>query len=344
MKEKSTNMILTKTKFLNELLERKEEIETLKNLEFEDFKFSETQSLEMLDKYVSFLLATYNPKKIIMIRNCPVSRHLNDEQNKFQELNSVITSTLTQRFNRFYDYIESKIPNMNVIHMPRNVMGSAQHTWGLDSLHLCDEYYKYLEEAISIIVEKRSDQEERLQHLRDMYSCYFQLLEDKKALTYYMKSKITDIDILKNSNLNVKDSKIEFWNASFSKDAKFDSGILSSGNERENWAILSQTFNYKKYRNSDMIFSVRFKSVENSVLNIAVRYKDQFNKLGFIKMKQICSIDEKIEFLNFKIDGNIPEDSEVMVSLYINEANAKVQIFETRLEEGQHSSLFIKKD
>lgn len=335
--------LLTQTSHITEIIANRDKVPDLEGISFsEGFELDEKSVFDYLKSYAVFLTQNYDSSKIILIENLPVSIHLNDEKKCMHSLNEVSVFLTAQKLSAYYNYFESLIPDMNVVKGFDWIVGDANHLWGLDSLHFTDEYYNYLYRAINMIVDNEVNLKDKLTRLRDDYSAYFSLLEQKKLLEYFLYHSSEKNQMIKDTKLSTVQKSDSEWRIQASAGSSFDceGGTMYCGNLESNWIILSRLIDFNQYKGKDLTLSVNFETFEAARLNLAFRYKDANGKYIVLSSKRVLSAGRKAtRWLTYSVPVELPDNTETDVCIFLNEKNSKARIYEVKLDLGKYSSL-----
>lgn len=104
------------------------------------------------------------------------------------------------------------------------------------------------------------------------------------------------------------------------------------------WAILLQDIDKDKFKKQTLTFSVKYETLENSILNIAFTGSNAAKK-EYLLVKQVNSNGIGVDSITFLVPDS-KAYSKLSVSVYLNQPNSKAIIYETKLEYGSHSTLF----
>ncbi len=333
-------IFVTGTRYLQLFKDEFSKFKHLENCILKEVELSQGELDNALDKYIAIFRKYYNDKQIILINNYPVKKHLDDVNKQIVEYPTGYILKIRNMLKYCYQYIENKYPDINVIEVPDNALGSVQHLWGKDPLHFVDDYYDYLFKAVKIVVEETDNQKERLNELKEIYTKYFNLLEKQKRMEYFIQNK-NIVSLLPNSAFCVDaDNNLSNWEIILSRKSIYDktSHNLSCGDETVSWAILLQDIDKDKFKNQTLIFSVKYETLENSILNIAFTGSNAAKK-EYLLVKQVNSNGIGVDSITFLVPDN-KAYSKLSVSVYLNQPNSKAIIYETKLEYGSHSTLF----
>lgn len=343
--QKGDSFFVTQTKYINSILENKDFCNFLGIQSFEtDIELDECEIENYLHVFVRFIKEHYKQQQVILVKNLPVWRHLDDEKLCFEEYWIPGITKVREKLEKYYMYIQKLMPEIHIIDMPNPCLGNALHTWGMAPLHFVDEYYQYLYKAIEIITESHSDEKKDLRELRDFYSQYFSKLEKLKRFEYYIAKQPLPQNILQNGELTVNEKgELSGWRSSCSKGSFYSAKekIISCGNEQNNWAILSQNILIGEVRGKTITFSVEFKTEGESVLNFALCYNDEAGKQVYLFSKQVSSYGERTVYsatVEIPADFNCVEILKFM--LYTNKSFHKAAVYKVKAEEGKVSTLF----
>ena len=335
-----TENIITKTRYFEEFSQRFSSLPQFQNCQLKEIELGEKELKSALDKYIVFILKHYQEKQIILIKNYPAVKHLDEQNREIFRYSSSYIFRIKTKLEQCYNYLESKLPSINVIETPKNALGSVQHLWGKDPLHFVDKYYEYLFKALKLIVYENENQKKDLENLKDYYSDFFDILERQKHIEYYLY-KTAPSSLLSNSSLETDENGCVYdWTISLAPDATYEqhTHLLSCGNREKNWAILNHSVNKNEFAGKTLTFSVKYLTYNYSILTIA--FVGQCNgKREYITTKQAHSDLNDIESITF----TVPEQNEFSSFnplIYLNSPNHKAIIYETKLEQGCQSSLF----
>ena len=165
---------------LNEGIE-KNSLEKIMGIETE---INEINSYEVdFDIYknaVKFIInqiqTVYKDDEIIVHEHLPVYEYL-DSDGKLVHLKE--TAYYCENVNELLlsinEEIKKLLPRSHYIEFPNNVV-CGENKWGISPLHYHSLYYEYGEEALKIILEKRDNEKELLNSLKNLYSLKFQRL------------------------------------------------------------------------------------------------------------------------------------------------------------------------
>ena len=335
-------VILTKTKYINQIIDDISLVPKIKNLKIEKtYRLTFEESKPILEKYSAFLKSIYKENQIILIRNVPTHIHIDDKNNYFSYFNNLSINKTKSYLNDCYDYLQKLMPNMFVINPPKKLIGDRNHLWGLDSLHFTNEYYNYLYASIDEIITNKSTYMQT--SLNEIYTKYFVLLEKERYLEYYLNQHKNENQLLKNPNLSIDNNNLLNWEFSHSKYSNYDiiKHILfcDAENNENCYAILHQYVNLFKYKNQTLTFSVKFKTKNNSKLIISVRRKtDEETKIIAIN-SFIGDGFEDIITLTFIVPNDLCENEITDVMIYENLPNSSSIIYKAFLEIGNTTSL-----
>ncbi len=335
--------IVTKTRLIEELLNDNNIPNKLKGTKLQDIEFSDQEVFSYLDDYINLILKYYSPSQIILYKNFPVNKHLDDEQNMFYTYSKNIIFELNKRLNRYYNYFINKLPNIFVVEMPQGTLGWVQHLWGKDNLHFVDDYYQYLFKATQIIVSQANDKKRQLKELCDLFSKYFKLLEKEKRLEYFFNRNLPPSFLL-NSTLEsdkLTNNIVHDWNFILSENSSFnqETHLLTCGNKEKSWAILSQSLDKSFLEGKTITLSVKYKTLNNSKLNICIRGKIE-DKLSFLISHIVTGETLDIDFLVYTFPNNLNKYKNIEIAIYLNHPNDQAYVYETKLEYGNLSTLF----
>lgn len=167
---------------LNEGIE-KNSLEKIMGIETE---INEINSYEVdFDIYknaVKFIInqiqTVYKDDEIIVHEHLPVYEYL-DSDGKLVHLKE--TAYYCENVNELLlsinEEIKKLLPRSHYIEFPNNVV-CGENKWGISPLHYHSLYYEYGEEALKIILEKRDNEKELLNSLKNLYSLKFQRLKE----------------------------------------------------------------------------------------------------------------------------------------------------------------------
>ena len=327
---------LTKTKYVNELLEKSKQLPKLKDVVFEDnISFDDETVIRYIKRFMDFITSIYPENKIIMVRNLPYHKIIDEEKREISEFHNISTFQTRKRFNKFYDYVEKFYPNINVIKMPENCFCYAQHLWGIDPLHFYDEFYLYLYKAIDIICQNSSEAKERIEELRLLYSEYFKLLEKKKRAEFIAYKTELPPNLLDSPEFN----DTAKWKISLSTDSNFSEKKLSTPDRVPSWAILSQPLKPKDIANKEVTLSVEFQTFDDSVLNVCIRTRDENGKYQYLLSKQFINNDSVTVSSVSGLMPSVDELNDAHFMVYLNKPSQMAKVERVKLEVGKTSTL-----
>lgn len=336
--------LVTQTKYINEIIENKDFLRSVGVKSYStDLELSEQETIRYLDEFVRRIKQYYDEKQIVLVKNLPVWRHLNDQQHCFEEFWIPAITKMRNALEKYYEYLQKRMPDIHVISMPEYVLGDSLHLWGKDSLHFVDEYYKYLFAAIDIITGRHADEISELQELQNIYSRYFYNLDKLKRFEYYMAAQRLPDNILFNGDLNVsKEGRLNEWKNSCSKDSVYiaQEKTLKCGNEVKTWAVILQKIASDRVRGKKITFTIDFETDPESMLNMAIRCKEGNEKI-YLMNKQINSYGERKTYsVTVDFPADLDETNETEFMLYINKPLHQAKIYRVKAEEGEVSTMF----
>ena len=337
------SFIVTATKYLKELIENDlfRKFLQIDNIET-DIELSDDVIQNKLAEYARFIQEHYAPKQVILIRNLPVWRHINDSKKCFEEFWIPNIYKTRIKLNKFYDYFQTLLPEIHIVTMPEHCLGNALHLWKRDPLHFVDEYYEYLYKAVEIIVENRHNEVQALTQLKDTYSKLFYYYEQSKKYEYYISSQTLSDNILRNGSFQIINNTLNDWKTSSSKNSSFNltTKQLESGNSDHEWVILSQTLDNAIVGGKRLTCSIDFMTDEISTINLAVTRKSG-DVETYLIARQINSYGERMIFsLSLNMPNSNDTDDKFLLKIYINKPLHKATIYRAKAEIGSIGSLF----
>lgn len=330
---------ITKTRYAEILIENAEKIEFLNDAIIEEIDATDWQIQKCLDQYIEIIKQYYNANQVILIKNYPVYKHMDDSNHSFFEFNSSSNSYVCNKLKKAYNYFEYAFKDINVIEFPNHVIGTTNHLWGKDQLHFTDHYYEYLYYCLKNITE--NDDKNRLVKLWNKYSLFFKDLTEQKRMEYYIYSSNKESLLLNSSLDEDKNQTLQGWEISLSQNSTFDikEKILNTGESQNCWAILSQTIDKDKFLGKTLCFTVKYKTYGNSNLNITFR-KYKSSNIEYCSTKVVSSNFTTIDNIVYKIPDDTNDFDKIDVAVYLNSPNSKAELIEVKLEVGEFSSLF----
>ncbi len=128
----------------------------------------------------SRFLEVYDEQQIIIHEHYIINSYLGDDILYKYSNNEPSINVKSQRLiNKVNEFIKEALPNAHVIPFPDHVLGWKNSPLGLYPLHYLPLYNEYGRRALQIIFEKRDDEVERLNELKELFSLKFQLLEQQ---------------------------------------------------------------------------------------------------------------------------------------------------------------------
>ena len=335
------SFIVTATKYMKELLENDSfrKFLQIENIET-DIELSDDFIRNKLTEFARFIQENYTPKQVILVRNLPVWRHINDNKKCFEDFWIPNINKTRAKLNKFYDYFQTLLPEIHVVTMPSICLGNSLHLWKRDPLHFVDEYYEYLYKAVEIIVENHHNEVYALTQLKDTYSTLFYYYAEAKKYEYYTSSQTPPDNILRNGDFRIVDNSLGDWKISCSKNSSFDLSTkrLASGNTDHEWVVLSQVLD-SIVEGRQITCSIDFMTDEISTLNLAVTRKSD-DVESFLIARQITSYGDRMIFsLTFDMPSSNDINDTFLLKIYINKPSHEARIYRAKVEIGSTSSL-----
>ncbi len=145
---------------------------------FDDIDFAQWEST--IITICNLIKKHYSPEKIILNKHFGANYYMhNDELIPYVKYLPFI-----RKFNQLVSYLfsvaEKELTGCHIIEFPDNVLGDANHQWGLYPLHYHSLYYDYGARALDIILQNLSQSEEKIQlnALQQTYSDLFNELKN----------------------------------------------------------------------------------------------------------------------------------------------------------------------
>lgn len=111
-----------------------------------------------VDRYLRFFEKEFGLNSIYLIKAYWAEAATNTPDTVQLLKNNDIKANNLQ-LQKMYEYIETKIPDSNVIRVPESfLIADANHQWGLASFHYVNGFYEYILERVLAVSQKTVDQ------------------------------------------------------------------------------------------------------------------------------------------------------------------------------------------
>ena len=110
---------------------------------------------QIMKRYANKILALFEEKNIILIKNMPASYYLDDDR-CLKHFSTPSHCTEIFECNillpKLYDLFLKYCPNINVIEIPKLAIGDSKHIWKTNPFHFTNRYYDYLQKCVNAII------------------------------------------------------------------------------------------------------------------------------------------------------------------------------------------------
>lgn len=132
---------------------------------------------------------------------------------------------------------------------------------------------------------------------------------------------------------SVEDNGAPNWQLSHSKTAAFNiqDKKLKCGDEYNPWCVLSYKLNYADLKGQQILLSIKSQSVDNSKLNIAIRYKQNDVPFKYIFNRILQNDTASTDTFTLFIPNDLPDNTDLNVAIYLNESNSEAIVNEVKL-------------
>lgn len=195
--------------FLN--MVKTEQYKGLKKIEDIDVLELDDSYEKKIDLFCDKIKKKFPKEKIIFLQCRLVDEYL-DKNNDLRKFNVDDGYKIVSNYNipeygnkvlkRVEKRIKKNLPNIHYISMPEGVLASENHHFGLHPLYYTDDYYKYVAEAIKMIVDLKKPEltEKPLQYLCELQSHNNleskKILEKRQCILDYFPQNLCDWKIL----------------------------------------------------------------------------------------------------------------------------------------------------
>jgi hypothetical protein len=107
------------------------------------------------DKFVEEIKKIYKPEDIILHKAFMAERYRNvrGDFSNFRDTKLEFAKYHNVRLRHYYEYIENKLPGINIIELPfGSYYADQNHRWGLQPYHYEDDYYNQMYDKLNEIV------------------------------------------------------------------------------------------------------------------------------------------------------------------------------------------------
>lgn len=114
---------------------------------------------QYIPRYLDIILEKVPVSRIILIETRAANFYLN-ENGQISEFPRNIVESFDKRMQYGFHIASDYLKGCHIIRFPTNVLGDAKHKWGKASLHYTKDFYEYAYQAVNIIAQNKSFEEE----------------------------------------------------------------------------------------------------------------------------------------------------------------------------------------